>query len=67
MVDPLSYFSFFQRSTTGVEKALLCVCGTMHIKSSERIAHVAAASFLSGYLSGPLPYIRRHITVNKMC
>ena len=29
--------------------------------------YVAAAGFLSRYLSGPLPYVRRHITVNKMC
>ena len=48
------------------------VCGMMHIKrtlaaKSERVAHVAAAGFLSRYLSGPLPYVRRHITVNKMC
>ena len=27
---------------------------------------MAAAGFLSRYLSGPLPYVRRHITVNKM-
>ena len=33
---------------------------------SERVAHVTAAGFLSQYLSGPLPYGRRHITVNKM-
>ena len=33
----------------------------------ERVAYVAAAWFLSCYLSGPLPYVRRHITVNKMC
>ena len=26
---------------------------------------MAAAGFLSHYLSGPLPYVRRHITVNK--
>ena len=25
-----------------------------------------AAGFLSHYVSGPLPYVRRHITVNKM-
>ena len=31
----------------------------------ERVAHVAAAGFLSHYLSGPLPYVRCHITVNK--
>ena len=29
------------------------------------VAHVAAAGFLSHYLNGPLPYVRRHITVNK--
>ena len=34
------------------------VCGMMHIKS-ERVAHVVAA--------GPLPYVWRHITINKMC
>ena len=34
---------------------------------SERVAHVAAAGFLSHYLSGHLPYVRRHITINKMC
>ena len=28
---------------------------------------MGAADFLSLYLSGPLPYVRRHITVNKMC
>ena len=28
---------------------------------------VAAAGFLSHYLSGPLPYVLRHITVSKMC
>ena len=29
--------------------------------------HVAAADFLSQYLSGTLPYDGRHVTVNKMC
>ena len=28
---------------------------------------MAAAGFLSHYLSGPLPYVQCHITVNKMC
>ena len=32
---------------------------------SENVAHVGAAGFLYHYLSGPLPYIRRHITLNK--
>ena len=27
---------------------------------------MAVADFLSRYLSGPLPYVRRHITVNKI-
>ena len=49
------------------------VYGMVHIKEpfllSERVAHVAAARFLffSLFLNGHLPYIRRHITVNKMC
>ena len=34
---------------------------------NQRVAHVAAVGFLSHYLSGRLPYVRRHITVNKMC
>ena len=33
------------------------------LASAERVAHVAAAGFLSDYLSGPLPYVRHHITV----
>ena len=28
---------------------------------------MAAAGFLSRYLNGSLLYVRRHITVNKMC
>ena len=33
------------------------------------VAQVVAADLLSCYLSGPLPYVRRHVvlTVNKMC
>ena len=34
---------------------------------SERVTHVAAAGFLSRYLHGHLPYVRRHISVNNMC
>ena len=41
------------------------VSGMVHLK--ERVAYVAAAGFLSHYLSGSLPYVWRHITVNKMC
>ena len=47
------------------------VCDMVHIKEPllliGRIAHVAAAGFLSHYQSGTLPYVRRHVTVNKMC
>ena len=34
---------------------------------STKVAHVAAAGFLSRYLNGPLPYVCHHITINKMC
>ena len=54
MVDPLIYFLFNKGHD-------MCypVCGMMHVKDTllliERIAHiVAAASFLSLYLNGPL-------------
>ena len=35
----------------------------------ESVAHEEAAGLLSlsRYLSGSVPYVRRHITVNKMC
>ena len=62
-----------QCSTTGVTKAVVCaiLSGMVHIKEPlllpERVAYVVAAGFLSHYLSGPLPYVWRHITVNKMC
>ena len=49
---------------TGVTKAVyvLCyICGMMHIKEPllliGKSTHVAAADFLSRYLSGPLPYV----------
>ena len=48
------------------------VCGMAQIKDPlnliARVAHeVAAAGFLFHYLSGPLPHIQHHVTVNKMC
>ena len=72
MVDPLSYFSFQPVVHDWCNKDHgMCYpfCGMMHIKEPlERVAHVMAAlGFLSRYLSGSLPYVRRHITVNKMC
>ena len=34
----------------------------------EMVSHVvAAAGFLSRNWNGPLPYVRRHVTINKMC
>ena len=32
--------------------------------NQNKVVHVGAAGFLSRYLSDPLPYVRRHITVN---
>ena len=67
MVDPLSYFSF-QPLLTAVACAILSIKEPLLlIRERERVAHVAAIGFLSRYLSGPLPYVRRHITVSKMC
>ena len=48
------------------------VCGMVHIKEPLLLIGKsspcgAAAGFLSPYLSGPLPYVLRHITVDKMC
>ena len=39
------------------------VCGMVQITDHV----VAAAGFNSRCLGGSLPYVRRHITVNKMC
>ena len=44
------------------------VCGMMHIKyllllTEDSSPIVAAEGFLYGYLNGPLPYVRHHITV----
>ena len=40
---------------TGVTKAVVCI--TLSVG-----CYVAVAGFLSRYLSGPLPYVCRHIT-----
>ena len=54
----------------GVTKTVVCAI-LMHIKELFLLIGksnpMAAADFLSHYLSGPLPYVRRRITVNKMC
>ena len=62
-----------QCSTTGVIKAVsYSVCGMVHIK--DPLLLIGKSSLCSGsgfpvscYLSGPLPYVQCHITVNKMC
>ena len=48
---------------------LSCVvpASVIHIWSSTSVWALPTAGFLSRYLSGHLPYVRRHITVNKMC
>ena len=73
MVHPLSYFSFQPVLNDWCTKGRgMCypVFGIVHIKEPllliGKSGYVAAAGFLSRYLNGPLPYVRRYITVNKM-
>ena len=64
-MDPLSYFSFQPVIHDWCNKGrgmYYPVCGGVAYKRtlaviSERVAHVAAAGFVSHYLSGPLPYV----------
>ena len=74
MVDPLSFFSFHPVIHDWFNKGrgkCYPVCRIVRIKEPllliGRITHVAAAGFVSCNLNGPLPYVRRLITVNKMC
>ena len=73
-VDPLSYFSFQPVLHDWCNKGRgMCypVCGMMYIK--EPLSPIGKSSPCGGsgfplsHLSVPLPYVRRHITVNKMC
>ena len=60
MVDPLGYFSFLPMLHDWCNKGSgMCyfVCGMMPIKEPYKRAYVAAAGFLSPYLSDSLPYI----------
>ena len=46
------------------------VCGMVHIKEPLLLIGKSSPCGSSGFplpLSGPLPYVRRHVTVNKMC
>ena len=60
-----------QCSTTGVTKAVVCIILSVgwFIKKKEPLLLIGKSSpgFLSRYLRGPLPYVWRHIAVNKMC
>ena len=63
-MDKLSYFSFQPVLHDWLNKGCgMCypVCGMVNIKEPlqliEKSSHVAAAGFLSCYLSGPLPYV----------
>ena len=75
MVDPLSYFSFKLVLHNWCNKGhSMCypVCGMVHKKELwlliGKSSPCGSSGFpLSRYLSGPLPCVRRHITVNKMC
>ena len=82
MVDPLGYLSFqpvLHDWCNNSHGMCYPVYGMLHIKEPLLLIGkmiiifmiffmtVAAAGFLSPYLSGSLPHVRWHITVNKMC
>ena len=76
MVDPLSYFSFQPVLHDWCNRGHgMCypLCGMMHIKESLLLIRKSSSfSGGSGFpltrcLNGSLPYVRCHITVNKMC
>ena len=74
VVVVVSYFSFQPVLHDWFNKArdMYCpVCGMVHIKEPLLLIRsnplMAAAGFLSRSLNGYLPYVRRHITVKKMC
>ena len=64
MVDPLNYFSFQPVLHDWCNKGmyvLSCLWDDAYKRTfaanAERVAHMAAAGFLSRYLNGPLPYV----------
>ena len=66
-IDPSS-----QSSVTKVVRGMCYpVCEMVHIKEPllllGKSSPCGSSGFLSHYLSGSLPYVRRNITVNKMC
>ena len=70
---PIEYFSFqpvfhdWCNKGRGMCYPVLDNAYKMTIAANWKVAYVAAAGFLSRYLKGPLPYVRRHVAVNKMC
>ena len=70
LVSPLSYFSFQPVLHDWCNKGR-GMCYPVHIK--EPLLSIGKSSPMwqqrvsSHYLCGPLPYVWRHITVNKMC
>ena len=66
-----SYFSFqpvLQNRYNKGRSIYYPIWGIVNIEKSERVVHkITPAGFLSHYLNGFLPYVRRQITVNKMC
>ena len=71
---PLSYFSFKPVLHDWCNKGRgMChpVCGMMHIKEPllliGKSSPCGGCRFPLSLSEGPLPYVRRHITVNKMC
>ena len=70
MADPLSCLSFqLVLHDWCIKGRGMCypVCGMMHIKESllliGKSSSCSGSGFLSRYPSGPLLYVRRHITV----
>ena len=59
-----------QCSTTGVTKAVVCANLYMHIIEPLLLIGKSSPcgdSKFPHFLNGPLPYVRRHITVTKTC
>ena len=73
MVDPLSYFSFQPVLHNWCNKGhcmFYPVCGMVHVKEPLLLigkSNPCGSSRFPLSLSGPLPYVWRHITLNKMC
>ena len=74
MVDPLPYFSFQPVCMTCVTKAVVCVTLPVGYAYKKTLPLIEKSSPYSGDSRFPLslsewslPYVRCHITINKMC